>query len=87
MITAVTSLSSKGQIVLPKEIRKSLSFKEGTRFFIFSEGENIMLKPIKEPDEKEFWDMMEKERLWAEKVGMSEEDISDAIKTVRKNHK
>ena len=53
MYTAMTSLSSKGQIVLPAELRKKLSLTEGKKFFIFSEGTNIMLKPIQEPDEQD----------------------------------
>lgn len=84
MYTAMTSLSSKGQVVLPIELRKNLSLDEGTKFFIMSEGENILLKPIKEPDEQVFFDMLEKERKWAAKVKLSESDIADAVKRVRK---
>lgn len=87
MYTAVTSLSSKGQVVLPAELRKKLSLSEGVRFFIMCEGENIMLKPIKTPDEKEFFQMVKKENQWAKKVGLTENDISDAIKKVRASHK
>lgn len=87
MYTALTSLSSKGQIVLPVELRKKLSLAEGAKFFIMSEGMNIMLKPIKEPDETEFFELLEKERKWAEQVGLTEADIAEAVKTVRTSHK
>ena len=87
MYTAMTSLSSKGQIVLPAELRKNLALKEGRKFFIFSEGSNIMLKPIQEPDEKEFFELLDKEHEWAEKVGLNESDITDSIKAVRASHK
>ncbi len=87
MYTSTTSLSSKGQIVLPADLRKKLSLREGRRFFIFSEGSNIMLKPIQEPDEQEFFQLLEKEREWASKVGLTESDIADAIKAVRASHK
>lgn len=87
MYTAITSLSSKGQFVLPAELRKKLSLAEGSKFFIMCEGENIMLKPIKEPDKNEFFQMLEKENEWAEKVGLKESDISEAIKNVRAANK
>lgn len=87
MYTSIASLSSKGQIVLPVELRKKLSLSEGQKFFIFSEGENIMLKVIQQPDESEFFEMLDKENKWAEKVGLKESDISDAIKTVRASRK
>ena len=87
MYTAVTSLSSKGQIVLPIDLRKKLSLTEGSKFFVMSEGRNIMLKPIEEPDESEFFKMLDKENEWARKNGLLPSDISDAIKTVRDSHK
>lgn len=40
-----TTLSSKGQIVIPQHIRKSHGWLPGFRFSIFEEGEEIVLKP------------------------------------------
>ena len=87
MLSAMTSLSSKGQIVLPKEIRDNLDLQVGARFFIMCEGDNIMLKLVREPDEKEFWAMMERERIWAASAGLTESDITAAKKQVRASHK
>ena len=87
MYTAITSLSSKGQIVLPADLRKKLSLAQGRQFFIFSEGNNIMLKPIEEPNEQEFFRLLQKENDWAKKVGLTETDIADSIKRVRASHK
>lgn len=87
MYTATTSLSSKGQIVLPVELRKKLSLSEGAKFFIMCEDENIMLKVIQKPDEKEFFKMVDKENQWAKEVGLKESDVSEAIKKVRASHK
>ena len=86
MYTALTSLSSKGQVVLPAELRKQLALSIGTKFFIMSEGRNIMLKPIAEPQEKEFFQMLDREQKWAEEVGLQESDIDEAIRTVRSRH-
>ena len=87
MYTAITSLSSKGQIVLPADLRKKLSLSQGRQFFIFSEGKNIMLKPIDEPDGQEFFNLLQKENDWAKEVGLTGADIADSVRRVRANHK
>lgn len=83
-LTEVTAVSSKGQIVLPKTIRDSLALRSGTRLMVMSDGENILLKPIRRPDISEFRQMMDQAAQWASDAGMTEEDISDAIREARK---
>jgi AbrB family looped-hinge helix DNA binding protein len=38
--------TSKGQVVIPAELRKKYGITPGTRFFVIDDGENIILKPI-----------------------------------------
>ena len=83
-LTDVTAVSSKGQVVLPKAIRDSLSLISGAKLMVISDGENILLKPIHKPDISEFRAMMKEAERWASDVGMKESDIGDAIKAVRK---
>ncbi len=87
MISDVTALSSKGQVVLPKAIRDALALSPGSRLMVFSDGDNILLKPIKQPDISEFNMLMDKANKWAQDVGMTETDITDAIKEVRKKRR
>ncbi|MBR4514128.1 MAG: AbrB/MazE/SpoVT family DNA-binding domain-containing protein [Lachnospiraceae bacterium] len=82
-IAEVTSLSSKGQMVLPKEIREAMSLQVGSKLLVMSDGKSILIKPVRMPDEAEFSELMDKAELWAQKVGMTEEDIDDAVKDVR----
>ena len=84
MITEVTSVSSKGQVVLPKTVRDALSLDAGSKLIVVTDGDNILLKPIVAPDINEFDSLMKESQKWAKNVGMTEEDINDAIKTVRK---
>ena len=39
----VVTLSSKGQIVLPREIRQSLNLRKGDRLYVTREGDRIIL--------------------------------------------
>ena len=46
----ITRLSSKGQIVIPKEMRKGI--KEGDKMIIFRDKNNIILRKASEMDEQ-----------------------------------
>jgi len=48
----VTTLSSRGQIVLPTNIRKKLGLKDGDKFLVYDYNEMIVLKPIRFSDIK-----------------------------------
>ena len=41
-----TRLSSKGQIVIPRQIRQSHGWQPGVAFTIFDDGESLILKPV-----------------------------------------
>ena len=86
-LTDVTSVSSKGQVVLPKQIRDSLMIDAGTKLLVISDGQSILLKPLSMPDISEFQRLMDAAASWAEKVGMKEEDIASAITSVRERKK
>jgi antitoxin PrlF len=85
--TDVTAISSKGQVVIPKNIRDSLELMPGTRMIIFTDGNNILLKPLEQPNINEFRDLMDSANQWAKDVGMTSDDIDEAIKNVRKNRR
>ena len=83
----ITALSSKGQVVLPKAIRESMGIDTGAKLMVISDGNSIVLKPVVMPDIDECRKMMDSANKWAKEVGMTEGDISDAIKEVRKRRK
>lgn len=86
-LSDITAVSSKGQVVLPKAMRDSLQIEAGTRLMVISDGTSIILKPIPKPDLSEFQTLMEAASGWAAEMGMTEADITDAVKTVRGRHK
>lgn len=43
----IVTLSSKGQIVLPQEIRRMLGLQEGDRFEVSLQDEKVLLTPVR----------------------------------------
>ena len=80
----ITAMSTRGQIVLPKKVRTALKLDAGTQFIVFSDNDNILLKPIKEPKLSDFEQLLSKAQQFAADNGMQETDIDEAIKSVRK---
>jgi AbrB family looped-hinge helix DNA binding protein len=76
---ATTKMSSKGQIVIPEEIRNALNLKAGTKFVVVGEGDVVVLKTISPPSSSEFKEMILKAREVAYEAGMTPEDIEKAI--------
>jgi AbrB family looped-hinge helix DNA binding protein len=46
MKTQTTTMSSKGQLVIPAEMRASLGISTGTRIAITLDGDRLVLRPV-----------------------------------------
>ena len=79
-----TTMSSRGQVVIPDEIRKSLNLQTGAQFMIFCDKDIVMLKVIAPPTMDGFSDMLKKIRTAAKKAGARQSDVKAAIKEARK---
>jgi AbrB family looped-hinge helix DNA binding protein len=77
-------MSSKGQVVIPEDIRNQLGLSPGTRFVVVGEGDAIILKVLATPSMSEFDGLIQKARLQAKKTGMTRSDIKKAVKATRK---
>jgi AbrB family looped-hinge helix DNA binding protein len=44
----ITTVSTKGQFVIPSEMRESLGIKPGMRIAVCQEGSRIILEPVSE---------------------------------------
>jgi AbrB family looped-hinge helix DNA binding protein len=42
----ITTVSTKGQFVIPSEMRSALGIKPGTRIAVTQDGEKITLQPV-----------------------------------------
>lgn len=84
MNTQILTVSSKGQISLPINIRKRLSIDTGDKLMAYTSGDVIMLKTLKLPSVEEFEASLDEAQKWAMSVGYNENDVDDIIKSVRK---
>ncbi|GJL66817.1 MAG: AbrB family transcriptional regulator [Nitrospirales bacterium] len=80
---ATTKLSSKGQVVIPEEIRKQLGLKEGDQFVVVGQDDAVILKSIKKPVLNEFDSLIDKARRQARDARLKRSDIGEAIAKVR----
>lgn len=85
MDAQVLTVSSKGQISLPINIRRRLSIDTGDKLVVYASNDAIMLKTLKLPSADEFEAALAEAQTWAASVGYSEDDVDDIIKSVRKN--
>jgi AbrB family looped-hinge helix DNA binding protein len=81
---ATTKLSSKGQIVIPEEIRKNLHLQEGDQFVVIGKGDTVILKSITPPSLEQFDDLIREARSHAKKAGIKKSDVTSAIKKARR---
>ena len=80
---STTKMSSKGQVVIPENIRKQLNLKAGTQFVVVGDKDVVILKNISPPSLDEFDGLIAKARKDAKEAGIKESDIEDAISDVR----
>lgn len=80
----VTSMSSRGQIVIPLEIREELNLNEGEKFIVIGEGNTIILKRITPPSFNDIEKIMKKTLEFAKNRNLSSNDLDQAIKRARK---
>ena len=89
MEVAITKISENGQVVIPAEVRKDAGIKPSTKFIVFNDGGNIMLKQIKKETLREYMLLFDKimrseEQIKEGKVvkvdtSMSDEEIDDLL--------
>ena len=80
---ATTKMSSKGQVVIPEQVRKSLNLQAGTQFVVLGEGDVVILKTIAPPAMNEFDAIVGKARAQADAVGMTPGDVAAALRDSR----
>lgn len=89
MEVAITKLSENGQVVIPAEIRRDAGIRPSTKFLVFNEGGNILLKIIRKESlakDMHLLEMIERSeehikagRFTKADTSMSDEEIDDLL--------
>ena len=77
----LTKITSKGQVVIPSEIRKELDLEEGVQLVVSRIGDLVLMKKIPIPDtKKEFEELKKLGTVFARKKGIkNEKDVINRV--------
>ena len=80
MEASTTKVSSKGQVVIPANVRKAASLRKGEKILAIAVGDTVVLKKIVD---KSFEETLKP--VWAKvrQMGLTEEDINALIEKAR----
>lgn len=84
---ATTRLSSKGQVVIPEEVRRTLGLNEGDQFLVIGQGDAVILKTITPPKIEEFQELLSQARAETRKARITKAHLKSAITRVRRRAK
>ena len=79
---ATTTLSSKGQVVIPEEIRLQLGLEPGAQFVVIADRDVVIFKVLAPPTLKEFATLVGRARQVAKQTGLTRSAIAKSIKKV-----
>jgi antitoxin PrlF len=81
---ATTTLSSKGQVVIPEEISERLGLKAGAQFVVVADRDVVIFKVLDPPALGEFAPLVARARQAAKRSGLRQADITAAVSKVRR---
>ncbi len=82
---ATTTLSSKGQVVIPEEIRARLGLKTGAQFVVVADRDVVIFKVLDPPSLSEFAPLVTHARRVAKAAGLRQADVGKALAKVRRS--
>lgn len=84
----LTKMTSKGQVVIPQDIRQNKNIKEGERFLIYDIDDSLILKRIKNLEKvksrEEFEDVFKSMWKTAKDRNITKKDVAEQISEYRK---
>ncbi|MBS3079482.1 AbrB/MazE/SpoVT family DNA-binding domain-containing protein [Candidatus Pacearchaeota archaeon] len=79
----ITKISSKGQVVIPSEIRKRMNLEEGNLLIISDSDDSICMKKIELPKVKSWKEATKPFREAAKKSNFTDYDLKKLIEESR----
>jgi AbrB family looped-hinge helix DNA binding protein len=79
----ITKMSSKGQVVIPSEIREKMNLAEGNLLIVSNSGDSICMKKIELPKIKSWKEATKPFRKAAKKSNFTDYDLKKLIEESR----
>lgn len=83
-VATTTTLSSKGQVVIPEEIRDRLGLRAGAQFVVIADRDVVIFKVLDPPALGDFAPLVALARQAAKRSGLRQTDIAKAVSKVRR---
>ena len=85
MDAEIVKMSSKGQLVVPRDIRDEMGLMPSDRFISFPVKDGVVFKKVRMPNAKEEFNSLAKDiRKQFKSKGITPKDVDEAIKWARK---
>ena len=78
------SISSRGQVAIPSDIRKEMRLEEGTKVLFILEDDTLIMKKVTSETFAEITRPLKEE---AKRGGFKESDVNDIIHKIRKERR
>ncbi len=82
---ATTTLSSKGQVVIPEEIRVRLGLKAGAQFVVLGDKDVVIFKVLQPPAKRDLTVLVRQARQTAKQSAMRRRDVTKAVVSARRS--
>ena len=81
----ITTVSAKGQVVIPRALREKMNLKPKTRLVVYGDGDTIIMKKLVLPDLRVEWERIGKmvEERNRKYGSLSEEDVKREVEAYR----
>lgn len=80
---ATTKMSSKGQVVIPEEIRHRLGLTAGTQFVVVGDKGVVILKTLTPPRMSDFDELVGQARQEARAAGLKRAEVARAVEAAK----
>ena len=84
MVTAITKVSAKGQIVIPKDLRERLNLRKGDTLLVYSTDSMLVIRKVTK-QETILSIIAEPVRKKIKQLGITRKDVSKAIEQARRS--
>lgn len=81
----ITTMTSRGQIVIPQNVRQALHLNTGVKFVVVGDNDTVILKRIESPSAAELKALLARSREIAKKKKLRTSHLTAAIRRARKS--